>query len=41
MKMFSFVKKLFVFLTIFSISITGVLNCVSINNQKCKVRPKC
>ena len=41
MKIFSFVKKVFVFgLTVLSSSITGTLNCVSINNQKCKVRPE-
>ena len=41
MKVFSFVKKVFVLgLTVLSISITGALNCVSMNNQKCKVRPK-
>ena len=40
-KMFSFVKKVFVLgLTVLSSSITGGLNCVSMNNQKCKVRPK-
>ena len=39
--MFSFVKKVFVLgLTVLSSSITGALNCVSIYNQKCKVRPK-
>ena len=27
-------------LTVLSSSITGELNCVSINNQECKVRPK-
>ena len=27
-------------LTDLSSSITGVLNCVSLNNEKCKVRPK-
>ena len=27
-------------LTVLSSSITGALNCVSINNQECKVRPK-
>ena len=32
--MFSFVKKVFV------LGLTGALNCVSINNQECKVRPK-
>ena len=41
MKMFSFVKKVFVSgLTVSSSSITGALNCVSINNQECKVRPE-
>ena len=39
MKMFSFVKKVFVLgLTVLSSSITDALNCISINNQKCKVR---
>ena len=33
MKMFSFVKKVFVFgLTVLSSSITDALNCVSMNN---------
>ena len=27
-------------LTVSSTSITGALNCVSINNQECKVRPE-
>ena len=41
MKVFSFVKKVFVLgLTVLSNSITGALNCVSMYNQKCKVRPK-
>ena len=41
MKKFSFVKKVFALgLTVLSNSITGALNCVSMNNQKCKVRPK-
>ena len=41
MKMFSFVKKVFFFgLTVLSSSITSALNCISINNQECKVRPK-
>ena len=41
MKVFSFVKKVFVLRsTVLSNSITGALNCVSMNNQKCKVRPK-
>ena len=39
--MLSFVKKVFVLgLTVLSSSITDALNCVSMNNQKCKVRPK-
>ena len=41
MKIFSFVKKVFVLgLTVLSSSLTGALNCVSMNNQECKVRPK-
>ena len=41
MKMFSFVKKVFVLgLTVLSSSITGALNCVSLKNQKRKVRLK-
>ena len=41
MKVFSFVKKVFVLgLTVLSNSITSALNCVSMNNQECKVRPK-
>ena len=41
MKVFSFVKKVFVLgLTVLSSSITGALKCVSMNDQKCKVRPK-
>ena len=41
MKVFSFVKKVFFLgLTALSNSITGALNFVSMNNQKCKVRPK-
>ena len=41
MKIFSFVKKVFVLgLTVLSSSITDGLNCVPMNNQKCKVRPK-
>ena len=41
MKMFSFAKKVFVLgLAVLSSSITGALNCVSMNNQECKVRPE-
>ena len=41
MKIFSFVKKVFVLeLTVLSNSITDALNCVLMNNQECKVRPK-
>ena len=41
MKMFSFIKKVFFLgLTVLSNSITGALNCVSLNNKECKVRPK-
>ena len=37
--MFSFVKKVFdLGLTVLSSSFTGALNCISINNQECKVR---
>ena len=39
MRIFRFVKKVFVLgLTVLSSSITGVLNCVSMNNQEYKVR---
>ena len=39
--MFSFVKKVFVLgLTVLSSSITVALDCISINNQECKVRPE-
>ena len=41
MKMFSFLKNVFALgLTVLSSSITSALNCVSMNNQECKVRPK-
>ena len=41
MKMFSFVKKVLVSgLTVLSSSITDALNCISMNNQECKVRPE-
>ena len=41
MKQFSFVKKVFVLgLKVLSSSVTDALNCVSMNNQECKVRPK-
>ena len=41
MKMFSFIKKVFVLgLTVLSSGITGALNCVSLKNQEYKVRPK-
>ena len=41
MKIFSFVKKAFFLgLTVLSSSITGALNCISLNNQECKVTPK-
>ena len=40
MKIFSFVKKVFVLgLTVVS-NITGALECISITNQQCQVRPK-
>ena len=41
MRIFIFVKKMFVLrLIVLSNSIAGALNCVSMNNQECKVRPK-
>ena len=41
MRIFSFVKKVFFFLGLTVISnITGALECISIKNQQCKVRPK-
>ena len=41
MRILSFAKKvLFLGLTVLSSSITGALKCISLNNQKCKVRPK-
>ena len=41
MKIVSFVKKVLVLgLTVLSSSITGALNCVSMNNQECKLRPE-
>ena len=40
MRIFSFVKKVFVLgLTILS-NITNALDCISMKNQECKVRPK-
>ena len=40
--MFRFIKQIFISTTTFSSSISGVnsLECVSINNQECKVRPE-
>ena len=39
MRIFSFVKKVFVLeLTILS-NVTNALDCISIKNQECKVRP--
>ena len=41
MRIFSFVKKVFALrLTVLSSSITDALNCISMNNQECKVRPE-
>ena len=41
MKVLIFVKKVFALgLPVLSNSITGALNCVSINNEECKVRPE-
>ena len=40
MKIFSFVKKVFILgLTILS-NITNALDCVSMKNQECKIRPE-
>ena len=40
MKIFSFVKKVFVLgLTVLS-NITNALECISMKNQECKVRPE-
>ena len=40
MRMFSFVKKVSVLgLTVLS-NITNALECISVKNQKCKVRPE-
>ena len=39
--MFSFVQKVFLLgLAVLWSSIRGALNCVSVNNQQCKVRPE-
>ena len=40
MKIFNFVKKVFFVGLIVISNITGALDCVSIKNQQCKVRPK-
>ena len=41
MKIFSLVNKVFdLGLTVLSSSITGPLNCISMNNQECKVGPE-
>ena len=40
MRIFSFVKKVLYSSTVLSSSITDALKCVSMNKQKCKVRPK-
>ena len=41
MKILSFVKKVIVLgLTVLSSSNTDALNCISINNPECKVRPE-
>ena len=40
MKIFSFVKKVFVLgLTVLS-NITNALDCISMKNQECKIRPE-
>ena len=41
MRIFNFVKKVFfIGITVLSSSIADALDCFSINNQKCKVRPE-
>ena len=40
MKIFSFVKKVFVLGLIILSNITNALECISMNNQECKVRPE-
>ena len=41
MRIFRLVKKVFALgLTVLSSSFTGALNCISLKNQACKVRPK-
>ena len=41
MRIFSFVKKVLVLgLTVLSSSITGSLNCISLKNEECKLKPE-
>ena len=40
MKIFSFVKKVFILGLTISSNITNALDCVSMKNQECKVRPE-
>ena len=40
MKIFNFVKKVFFVGLIVISNITGALECISIKNEECKVRPK-
>ena len=40
MKIFSFVKKVFVLGLTILLNITNALDCVSMKNQECKVRPE-
>ena len=40
MKIFSFVKKVFVLGLTVLLNFTNALECVSMKNQECKVRPK-
>ena len=40
MKIFSFVKKCFVLGVAVLSSITNALDCISMKNQECKIRPE-
>ena len=40
MKIFSFVKKFFVLGLTALLNFTNALNCISMKNQECKIRPE-
>ena len=40
MKIFSFVKKVFVLGLTVLLNITNALDCISMKNQECKIRPE-